>query len=223
LRHVQHEPRWGGSDDTAAPLRAAAAFALMRLKPRDLLYLLGDLLADAEKAARSGAAKALGACGAPGALALLRFKARVGDAEPEVVVDCLTALVTAEPAESIPFVAEFLESPSEEIASGAALALAESRLPQALDILKGRWPKSRSESLREVLLLAIAITRLPAALEYLLEILAGPDASAAAAALSALAIHRHNPAVRDHIAAIIANRGVTELSDRFAKEFGPAP
>src|SRR5947209_3688863 len=31
IRHVQMEPRWGGSEDSAAPLRAAAAFGLVRI------------------------------------------------------------------------------------------------------------------------------------------------------------------------------------------------
>ena len=63
LRHVQREPVWGGSEDTAGPLRATAAFALVRMNPRDLVVLLADLLADPDKVARSGAAKALGALG----------------------------------------------------------------------------------------------------------------------------------------------------------------
>jgi HEAT repeat protein len=97
LRHVQLEPAWGGPEDTAAPLRGAAAFALVRLRPRDLMVLLADLLADKEKVARAAAAKALGASGSAAAVPLLRFKARVGDKEPEVIGECLTALVAADP------------------------------------------------------------------------------------------------------------------------------
>jgi HEAT repeat protein len=219
LRHVQMEPRWGGSDDTAAPLRASAAFALVRLNPRDLMLLLADLLADPEKVARSAAARALGASGALAALPLLRFKARVGDEEPEVVAECLNALVAADPAGSVPFVSQFLDAPDDAVAEGAALALAESRRPDALERLKAHWPKAGEESLRNVLLLAMAITRLPAAVDYLLEVLAAGDAADAAAALSALAVHRHNPAVRERIAAVIAETGSKGLRQRFANEF----
>jgi HEAT repeat protein len=219
LRHVQMEPRWGGSDDTAAPLRGAAAFALVRLNPRDLVLLLADLLADKEKVARSSAARALGASGALAAVPLLRFKARVGDAEPEVVAECLGALITADPAGSVPFVGQFLDSPSDPVAEGAALALAESRRPDALDLLKAHWPKAQEESLRNVLLLAIAITRQPAGVDFLVEILAAGDVAAADGALSALAIHRHNPAVRERMAAVIARKGGKGLRERFAKEF----
>jgi hypothetical protein len=215
LRHIQMEPAWGGPEDTAAPLRAAAAFALVRVNPRDLIVLLADLLADPEKVARVAAAKALGACGHLAAIPLLRFKARVGDEEPEVIVECLTALVSAEPDESIPFVGGFLNSRTEEVAAGAALALAESRRPAALELLKQFWPKARrDESLAEVVLLGIAITRLPAGIDFLLELLAQGEAPA----LKALAIHKHNPAVRERVAAVVAKKGAG-LKKAFEKEF----
>jgi len=218
IRHVQPEPRWGGSDDTAAPLRATAAFALVRLNPRDLMVLLADLLADPEKVARSAAAKALGASGALAAVPLLRFKARVGDEEPEVVVECLSGLMGAEPAESLEFVGGFLDA-DEEVAEGAALALGESRRPEALAILQKHWPRARrSEELGNVILLAIAITRLPAAADFLLEVLANESEPIAGGALSALAIHRHNPAVRERVAAAVAKKG-PGLKKMFEKEF----
>ena len=51
-----------------------------------------------------------------------RFKARIGDPEAEVTGDCLTALMSADPKASLPFVAQFLDFPSEPIQEGAALA-----------------------------------------------------------------------------------------------------
>jgi len=219
LRHVQMEPRWGGSDDTAAQLRGAAAFALVRVNPRDLMILLADLLADGEKVARSAAARALGASGSLAAIPLLRLKARMGDAESEVIAECLNALVSADAAASVPFVGQFLESLNEEIAEGAALALAESRRADALELLKRQWPKTRTESLQNVLLLAIAITRLPAGVDFLIEVLAAAHESTRPAALTALAIHRHNPTVRERVAAVVAKKRDAELRTRFDKEF----
>jgi HEAT repeat protein len=218
LRHVQPEPRWGGADDTAAPLRGAAAFALVRLNPRDLMLLLADLLADPEKVARSAAVRALGGSGALAAIPLLRFKARGGDEEPEVAGECLAALMTADPDESVPFVGQFLASPTGEVAEAAALALAESRRPDALTLLQAHWPKADDESLRRVLLLAVAITRLPAGLDFLLDVLAAGDPDTASAAVSALAIHRHNPAIRERVAAVVAGKGAAARK-QFEKEF----
>lgn len=222
IRLIQAEPAWGGSEDTAAPLRAAASFALVRVGPRDLLILLADLLTDLEKVTRAAAAKALGASGQSAAIPLLRFKARTGDEEPEVVSECLNALIAAEPKESIPFVAEFLGSSDDAVAEGAALALAESRRPEALEILKKRWPRTRGQSLESVLLLSIAITRLPAGINFLLDVLEKESGETAASALSALAIHRHNPAVTERVAAIMSKKKATDLKQRFEKEFGKA-
>src|SRR5438445_291312 len=49
VHHVQMEPAWGGSQDTAGGLRGTAAFGLVRQGHRGILILLADLLADSEK------------------------------------------------------------------------------------------------------------------------------------------------------------------------------
>jgi HEAT repeats len=219
IRHVQMEPRWGGEEDSAARLRGAAAFGLVRMNYSGIVLLLADLLADPEKAARLAAAQALGETRAPAAVPLLRFKARTGDEDPAVTAECLTALLTAAPKESLSFVTEFLHAPDDAVAEGAALALGESRRPEALDVLTGYWPTARHGSLAEVVLLAIAMTRLPAALEFLLEILAADNRTAALAALSALAIHRHNESVKGRIAAVVAEKDDAALRERFQKKF----
>ncbi len=217
IQHVQLEPNWGGSEDTAAPLRVSAAFALLRMNPRDLLNLLADLLADPEKIARSGAAKALGASGARAAIPLLRFKAKIGDKEPEVVVECLSALMQMAPEESLGFVGDFLTARPDEVAEGAALALGESRRPAAFDLLKEFWPRAeRNETLGSVVLLAIAITRLPAATDFLIELLT-QDEESAFEALTALAIHRQNPAIRVRVAAVVDKKPALRKS--FEREF----
>src|SRR5260370_1878104 len=112
IHHVQHEPTWGGSQDTAGHLRGTAAFGLVRLGYRGVLSLLADLLADPEKVARVAAIQALEGAGSMAAIPLLRFKARVGDKHPDVTYECLAALLKLEP-ESIEFVAEFLEGGDE--------------------------------------------------------------------------------------------------------------
>ena len=127
--------------------------------------------------------------------------------------------MTAAPKESLSFVAEFLDSPSESTREAAALALGESRRPDALDILKGHLPRIRHSSLEEVVLLAIATTRLPAALDFLLEVVAAENRSSALAALSALAIHRHSERVKERVALIVAGKGDAALQSSFARKF----
>src|SRR4051812_19783634 len=45
-RHVQLEPVWGGTEDSAAPLRAAAILGLARIEGSSCLPLLVDTMTD---------------------------------------------------------------------------------------------------------------------------------------------------------------------------------
>ena len=105
----QPEPVWGGSVDTAVDVRVSCAMGLVNTRyPRALIDLVG-LLADPEPRARAGAARAI-ACAEPlAAEAVLRIKALTGDAEAEVVGECLVGLLQVEPEESPGFVAGFLD------------------------------------------------------------------------------------------------------------------
>src|SRR4051794_33447484 len=73
-RHVQFEPVWGGSEDSAPPLRAAALVALTRAEGAGALPVMVDALADPAKEVRSTAASALGAVGTEAAGLVLRLK-----------------------------------------------------------------------------------------------------------------------------------------------------
>lgn len=219
LCHVQMEGVWGGEQDTAAPLRGHAAFGLVRIGHPDVLVLLADLLADPEKLARDAAAQALGATGSSAAIPLLRFKARTGDQEPDVIGACFAALIDLDPKASIPFVAEFLEEGDQGVREAAALALGESRRPEALDVLKAFRERLSPGQLQEVVLLAIAMLRLPAAVDLLVEIVSKEDQATAKSALSALAIHRHNPKIVERVAAILTSRNDAVLQAFFQKKF----
>jgi HEAT repeat protein len=220
IRHVHKERLWDGAIvDYAAPLRGNSAFGLVRILHPDRLNLLVELLADPDKVPRIAAVQGLASSGCAGAEALLRYKARVGDVEPEVIAECLTALGHLAPAESLFFVKEFLHQGNTEIQEGAAFALAESRRPEAIEILKEFWPNTPPGTLQEVVLLAISMLRLPAALDFVVEQVTGADQAVAAAAISALAIHRHNERVKERVAAAVEKVGNVKLSRHFETKF----
>src|SRR5207244_9099657 len=104
-RHVQPEPVWGGTQDTAAGLRVTCAFALVRNRAQGVMPFLVDLLADPEKPARVGAAQALAYAETEAAGLLLRLKARLGDKEPEVLSECFNGVLKLSPAGGVAFVA----------------------------------------------------------------------------------------------------------------------
>jgi HEAT repeat protein len=218
-RHVQLEPVWGGKEDSAAPLRAAAILALARIGGSDCMALLVDALADPEREVRIAAAAAMGSLASQAAGLLLRLKARLGDADPEVLSECLSALLTIDPTENLPFVLEYLDPGDPARCEAAALALGRSRLPEALGALKTCHEGAHTPALRQQLLLAIAMLRVPAATDYLLELVASDSEVLAVAALSALKIHNYDPRLRERIASLLKQKGSRALQAAFERDF----
>jgi len=218
-RHVQFEPVWGGEEDTAAPLRAAALFALARIGGKEDLPLLVDSLTDPEKDVRMAAAQSLACFGSEAIALLLRLKIRIGDKEPDVLSECFSGLLTIDPRESFPFVSGFLDTRDLPRCEAAVLALGKSRQPEALGALKSCWDQATSTGLREQILLAIAMLRLPAAIDYLLELVASDSEKDAIAALFALKIHNYDARLRQRISEVLEKKGSHALQARFERDF----
>jgi HEAT repeat protein len=217
-RYVQPEPAWGGPRDTAVPVRVGCAFGLVRLRQRGALPLLVDMLADPEKAARAGAAQALVYSGTEAAGLLLRLKARLGDPEPEVLSECFGGILELVPDQGVSFVAEFLATADEAVQEAALLALGSSRRPAAFEVLRD-FATNHPGELQEVAHVALALLRLPAATDHLLTLVAEPSRAVATSALAALAVHRHDPRVRERAAAAVAGNGDAALHALFEKRF----
>jgi HEAT repeat protein len=218
IRFVQEEPVWGGKQDTAGPLRGACAIGLIRLSHEDALPAVADLLADPEKAARIAAAQALGYCYAAEAAPLLRLKIRLGDADSQVLSECFASLLKVAPSQGVPLVAEYLSGP-EEVRLMAALALGESRRPDALAALIAFWRTGLPRDAWEDVLVAIGLARQPTATTFLLSLIA-EKSEAATLAVTALAVHRHDAQVRLRTEAAVTARGSTPLRCHFEETFG---
>jgi len=194
VRHVQKEPALGGPVDTAGELRGICGIAYAHCRRSDALDVLADLLADPEPVARIAAAQGLGDSGRPDAAALLRFKLRTGDAHGEIIAGCCESLLALQRDAALDVVTSLLGG---DHAETVALALAESRLPAALPVLRGWVADSLPAVRRRVGYLALALTR--AAHDELLEVVrTGSDADALAAA-KALATFKDDPSVRDQL------------------------
>jgi len=219
VRYVQMEPRWGKLEDSAAPVRIGCANALVRIDYRGTLPILVDLLIDEARTVRIAAAQSLAAHGSDSALLLLRLKARVGDAKPEVIGECLAGLMHVVPQESLTFVAEFLHSEDLVLAESALLALGNSRQLEAFETLQAFWNKCPAAELQETTLIAMSLLRLPAATDFLLSLLAEAPEPTAALALSALAIHSYDKRIQERVAAVVDDRASMVLSSLFKETF----
>jgi hypothetical protein len=166
VHHIQDGSSYPEPHDSAGPLRGDSALGLVRIKCPNVVNLLVDLLFDTERVARVACVQALEGSGLVAAVPLLRFKARVGDKEPEVTCECFSALLRLDP-ESVAFVARFLHAGNETLQEGAALALGESRGAGVLEILRDFSARLRVGTLQDAALLAISMLRSTAAIDYL--------------------------------------------------------
>lgn len=195
IRHIQMEASFGPPVDAAAALRGICAAGLVRMAYPEALLEAADLLLNKWVASRTGAIRAFAESGRPEAEVLLRYKARLGDEEPEVMSECFAGLLRLGPRNrALPFVASFLRDASDEVSEAAALALGESRLADAFPLLAEAFALGGTS--QAAILWAMALLRVDEAVEFLFRQLEeGPD-RIAAAALQALAIYRADPAIR---------------------------
>jgi HEAT repeat protein len=195
IGHVQWESVYGGKEDTAAKLRGICALGLVRIHYPNVMILLAHLLADPEVDARISAARAIGYSGQTDGVPLLRFKALIGDDNPQVLCECFSSLIALDPEPSLAFVAGFLQSDSTVFQEAAAVALGESQLVQALPFLETAWEDAVDPELRRTFLLGIALLRQERAIDFLIDLVAEGDSPRSKEALEALAIYREDSSI----------------------------
>jgi HEAT repeat protein len=172
MKHIQHEPAWGGTSDSAGTLRGTCALALVQcrsLTDAELLTHLIDLFADTEKSVRVAAIGAVANVGSSSSALLLRLKAAIGKDEPEVLGACYSGVLQLEGASAIPWISRFLAA-GDDAAAEAALALAATHSMQAFEALRERFDGETDPWFLSVLLSAIALTRQDAAIEFLFDL-----------------------------------------------------
>jgi HEAT repeat protein len=207
IRYEQLEPAWGGATDSAIDVRCSCAMGLVSTGYFRAIQELTVLLHDREWRARAGAARAI-SCGNPReAEALLRFKVLVGDQESEVIGECFTGLLSIAKDECLPFVAAYLSDQNDGVRDFAALALGESRHPQALEHLCTAWDSvDDTGGFRAVLIRAAALHRSEVAFDWLISIIEHGAAAHADVAVEALAVYERNVKLGERVQAALAKR-----------------
>lgn len=190
-RTVQKEPVYGGQEDTAAQLRALSATGLALSGYEDTLIELARLLVDPEPDARMGAARAVSRASQPGGLPLLWLKALGGDPETPVMLEVFAVLLDLAPQKALPLVASHLSSRNVPLAEAAALAMGESRLPEALPPLELALANP-DPSLRRAVMTAMAVLRTDAAIDRLISFVRDGNGWERRDALAALEMVRHD-------------------------------
>ncbi len=210
IRHVQLEPVWDDTVDTAPPLRSLCALGLVQANYPYVLNELADLLADAEHDARAGAVRAIGYSQNPAGIPLLRLKMHFGDLEPQVMSECFIALLQLSNDQAA-MVMEKLQSGSEAERELAAIALGEARIPEAFAAIKRQWQRTRTAELRSSFLLAIATIRTEEAIDFLMGLLERGNHQDAVDAIAALEIYRHTTDIWQQTKQKVDIRGDADL------------
>jgi HEAT repeat protein len=212
IEHVQMEAVWGTSVDTALTLRGACALALVAcpLDRQTILKRLVDLLAD-RKPVRSDSIRAIGQLPGPDSVLVLRLKALLGDKESEVIGLCFDVLLQMSPADSVSFVAGFLEAKDPDVRVEAAAALAASRELQAVDALKQCFAGRADFALKTAILRLLAGSPQVAAAEFLLAVADEGSAENATIAVESLAKSRFREEFQERVEGVMRRRGIPPL------------
>jgi HEAT repeat protein len=171
LRTVQIEPVGGVPFDTAASLRANCALALAHLHDPDAVREIAPLLFDNGEnridrilnpvgiakrilpEVRKKMAQALAATGDPVAAIPLELKLQFPTGEaPEVLQECMQALVQLEADNTLEVLAPYLGHHDNHLAAFAALMIAQTNAPEAAALLKETIEDLYGDPLRAVIL-----------------------------------------------------------------------
>ena len=203
--------------DRAVPVRIECAIGLARAVAPRALVEIAPLLVDPEPPVRAGAARAIAVLPGDGPPAVLHLTLVSREKDPDVLGACMSGLLAIDAARYLPIVERHLAD--EATAEVAAIALGESRLADALPVLRRALAARRPDDITAVILLAAALLRLPEATELLFETLESGSEALAVQALEALAVHRHASAVDARVRAIVAQRGSSKIARALAELF----
>jgi HEAT repeat protein len=220
VEHHQYEPIWGGSQDSAGPLRGACAQGLAGLTDPAVLIPIAELLADPECDARVGAVHAVVRYGdVVAGVPLLRLMLRAGESDPAAVGACVEALLRLDPERSLSLVQGMVDTPPEELADAVALALGETRSAGAYELLSDLLERPRTAASRRALYLALSMLRSTDAWRRLLEAVEEDLEEDAAEALAALALHREavEAAFGEQLRRVVAGRSNRRLDTLLAE------
>ncbi|UQA54996.1 HEAT repeat domain-containing protein [Polyangium aurulentum] len=215
LKHVQMEFSVPPPVDAASTLRGLSAHALVRMDYPGAAFLVAPLLLDTEPNTRAAAADALAATGEELCGAVLHVKMLAGDSEVDVRGACYRGMLALAPRRYLPVVAAKLAEGEET----AAIALGESRQPEALPVLKEALEKGGPE-MQESVLLGIALLRSEAANAFLIELVAQAPEARAVGAVEALALHRHDARLVSRVREAAAPRRSRRLAKAVEEKFG---
>ena len=216
ITHIQKEPVWGGSTDTAATLRGVCALALVdtTLPTQTILTHLVNLTADPEKIVRMESVRAIAALGRDESELLLRMKLLAGDAEPEVSGHCMSGLLELSAPGAVSFVEKYLTA-GEDLRFEAIAALGTAPQVEAVEALIRCWEVSKETAA----LRALGLSKHAPAIDFLMDVVETGPSMGASMAIESLAGSRFRNEISDRLKAALDRREDRDLIKVFQRLF----
>jgi hypothetical protein len=136
-----------------------------------------------------------------------------GDPEPEVAMECLRGLFSIAPDHAVRRARELLASDNESLREQTLHALGTAPDDRAIELLAEELSGLSMAIERSLVIESLALSLRPAARELLIGLIREDRASGAEAALVALAVHRYDARLVEHLREATAGSG--DLSARF--------
>lgn len=206
-RAKQHER------DTGARVRARGLLGLARLGHEDFLSIAGAALGDREPILRLAAAQAIAHRGQRDGAGLLLLRLHAGDDVPEIASECLRGALTLAPDHASRYAGGVLRAGSATEREHVLHALGSANDERAIQLLAEELSRLVLGPDRLPVIEALGLSRRSSARELLLSLVRDGNSSDANAALSALAIHRYDPRLREQLAEATGHS--RELAQKF--------
>ncbi len=161
--------------DNAVGLRVRCGLALVRLRVPEALIHLANLLADPEPTARASAPAALVFHGDEAGSALLRLKLLLGDPDFDVTLRCLQAYLALDLKRGLEMAESLIQTLDTPARAELALAIAETKLPDTLDLLQKNLASAIEERHVYAAVLALVTLRSKASMELVQSLAQGED------------------------------------------------
>ena len=100
------------------------------------------------------------------------------------------------------------------------LALGESRLPAAYEVLREKWSRTAGVPAKNILLASMASSKLEEAIAFLISLVETESVPTAVAVVEALSIYSRNERVRKSVNDAVVARQDQTLADHFKRELG---
>lgn len=185
--------------ETAARVRARGLIGLARVGHPDFLLLAGAGLGDRDASLRLTAARVIGHRGQYEGAGLLLLRLHASEELPEVASECLRSLLMLAPEHAVGYASNALRVASESEREHLLHALGSANDERAIELLTGELDRVSLASDRAQVIEAIGLSRRASARALLLTLLRESAPAEANVALSALAIHRYDPRLREQL------------------------